>query len=189
MFILFILINFTVLLGFNSFRTHANMDFAAKRARESCKTASWVVFSNLRRSSDPRISELMRGVKAGTGHTFLIPMGDGPFTHLSVSVPPDAMGNRGPPRDDSKVPECIETALVGPDGKLVYIDGLGYTTFLPRFYGRESYRDAIPELEAEILRLVPYARGEEDIPEESEEESEEEFDEGIGRDVPMDVDL
>ena len=107
----------------------------------------------------------MINVQSPEHYFFHIPLGDGRFTHLSVSVPPDAMGNRGPPQDDSPVPVCIETALVGPDGNLVYINGLGYSD-IRRFCGVRTYQDAILDLEEEILRLLPYAQGEKEIPEE-----------------------
>jgi hypothetical protein len=143
------------------------MDFASfYRLTAICSLASQDIYERLLRSIIPAISGLMMGVSSPGEHfCFRIPMGDGSFTQLSVSVPPDAMGNRGPPQDASPVPECIETALVGPDGRLVYIEGLGYSD-IRRFYGDRTYRDAIPDLEAEILRLLPYARGEVEIPEE-----------------------
>ena len=163
------------------------MDFALiLQAMQTCSQAARAVYDSLRRSSKPVISGLMMTVSSPVDrYCFRIPMGaDSPFTHLSVSVPPDAMGNRGPPQDASSVPECIETALVGPDGDLVYIDGLRYDD-IRRFYGRESFQDAIPDLEKEILRLLPYAQGKKEIPEEyPESESEEEIEEG----EPMDVD-
>lgn len=146
------------------------MDFRAfSRLMETCSQASQEIFIGLLRSNCPEISGLMNGlVHPGEGFTFRIPMGDGPFTHLSVSVPLDAMGNRGPPYDTSSVPMCIETALVGADGNLVYIDGLEYDD-IQRFYGNDTVIDAIPELEAEILRLLPYAQGKKEIPETEEE--------------------
>ena len=155
------------------------------QAMETCSQAAWVVYNSLRLSNNQVIFGLMMTVSSpGELYRFRIPMGPGPFTHLSVSVPPDAMGNRGPPRDASTVPECIETALLGPDGDLVYIEGLDYGD-TQRFYGRESFRDAIPDLEAEILRLLPYAQGKKEIPEEySGSETEEEVEEA----EPMDVD-
>lgn len=161
--------------------------FAAfSRKIKACSMAAWAVYLKLSLNNDQIIYGLLNGVPSPIGgYNFRIPMGaEGPFTHLSVSVPPDAMGNRGPSRGDSSEPMCIETALVGPNGNLVHFSGLGYDDIC-RFVGRESYRDAIPELEAEILRLLPYAQGKKEIPEEySGSETEEEVEEA----EPMDVD-
>ena len=160
------------------------LSFASLMA--TCSQAARAIYDSLCLSNKSAISGLMMDVSSPGEHfCFRIPMGPGPFTHLSVSVPLDAMGNRGPPRDDSKVPECIETALVGPDGHLVYIEGLEYGD-IQRFYGKDTYMDAIPELEAEILRLLPYAQGKKEIPEEYPgSESEEDL---PGEAEPMDVD-
>lgn len=171
MFILFIVIKIILCVGPRftklTHTKHVVMDFDKFNIlNTACKMCSQVIYENLLLSVTPTISSLMMGVSSPGEHfCFRIPMGDGSFTQLSVSVPPDAMGNRGPPQDASPVPECIETALVGPDGRLVYIEGLGYSD-IRRFYGDRTYRDAIPDLEAEILRLLPYARGEVEIPEE-----------------------
>jgi hypothetical protein len=62
---------------------------------------------------------------------------------ISISVPPDAYGNRGDEYDEGE-PTTIETALV-KDGSLVYIDSVGYFDVL-RF-------DTIDDLIAELLRL------------------------------------
>lgn len=131
-----------------------------------CSEIASQVYKYLLSSDNLEIARLMVGVDSpGESFCFRIPVGSHRFTHLNVSIPPGAMGNRGPPQDDSSVPTCIETALVGPDGDLVYISGLGYEDIC-RFYGKKTCMDAIPELEAEILRLLPYARGEKEIPEE-----------------------
>lgn len=151
--------------------------FTFSQLMATCSQASRKVHEKLVGSTSEIIAELMKGVSSPEMYCFRIPMGSGRFTHLSVSVPPDAMGNRGPPQDSSTVPECIETALVGPDGNLVYIDGLEYSDVC-RFYGDTNFEEAIPSLEAEILRLLPYAQGEKQIPEEgSSSESEEEEEE------------
>lgn len=141
------------------------MEFA--RLKAICLGASQEVHERLLASTNQTISELMEGVPPPNKHCFRIPMNP-PFPlHLSVSVPLDAMGNRGPPLDSSTVPECIETGLMGPDGNLMYIESLGYADirrFYGDFYRQETFRDAIPALEAEILRLLPYAQGKKKIP-------------------------
>ena len=161
-------------------QTHTDMDFASflhfSQLIATCSQASRKIHEKLVGSTSEIIVGLMKGVSSPEKYCFRIPMGSGRFTHLSVSVPPDAMGNRGPPQDSSTVPKCIETALVGPDGNLVYIDGLEYSDIC-RFYGDTNFEEAIPSLEAEILRLLPYAQGKKQIPEEgssSESETESE---------------
>lgn len=130
----------------------------------NCSEASKFIWDRLFKSV-PEISVLMESVQSPDGvYSFRIPLGDGRLT-LSVNVPPDAMGNRGIDMDGSSVPKCIETALIGTDGHLVYIDGLGYDD-IRRFGGDSTYVDAISDLEAEILRLLPYAKGDVEIPEE-----------------------
>ena len=156
------------------------MDFASFYRLTACLQASQEIYERLFRTIYPAISGLMMDVPSPEHFCFRIPLGDGSFTQLSVSVPPDAMGNRCPPQDASPVPGCIETALVEPDGNLVYIKGLGYSD-IRRFYGDRTYQDAIPDLEAEILRLLPYARGDKKMTEDcSSSETE---------GVPMDVAL
>jgi hypothetical protein len=64
---------------------------------------------------------------------------------VSVSVPPDAMGNRGKKYGEEN-PKTYETALVGTDENLTYVDELGYSDVC-RFEGMN-------EVVEEVLRLV-----------------------------------
>jgi hypothetical protein len=64
------------------------------------------------------------------------------FDMVSVSYPPDAMGNRGAPYDGPN-PETIETALF-KDGKLVYISSLGYED-IKRF---RTFEELLEEIES-----------------------------------------
>lgn len=166
------------------------MDFRSFRCwLEHCKKAAETTFKMLLLSNKPEITGFMKKASLPVRHCFRIPMGnqDCPFTHVSVSIPPDLIP---PDQDGSKVPECIETALVGPNGKLVYINGLRYHN-VRRFIGI-TYLEAIPDLEAEILRLLAYARGEKKIPEEypgseSEEYPSSESEEEIEEAEPIEV--
>lgn len=70
-----------------------------------------------------------------------------PVFRMSVSVPPDAHGNRVQDfaKDVKYVPSTYETALIGADDKLVYIDSLGYWD-VERF-------SSLDELVKEIKRI------------------------------------
>ena len=77
-----------------------------------------------------------------TTHCFRVGGFTGPeFNLVSISVPPDAMGNRGAEYDEGE-PSTIEIALV-KDGRLVYVDELGYED-VQRFF---STKQLIAELE------------------------------------------
>ena len=98
-----------------------------------------------------------------TGHYCF---GIGGFTHtefdsVSISVPPDAMGNRGAEYDEGE-PSTFETALI-KDGELVYVDELGYED-VQRFSSTE-------ELIAELERLHNSISEEEEVEETPEEET------------------
>lgn len=64
---------------------------------------------------------------------------------ISISVPTDAMGNRGPeePYKDPIIPVTIETALIGMDDRVMYADEYGYQDVL-RFW---DMSDVITHLE------------------------------------------
>ena len=64
---------------------------------------------------------------------------------VSISYPPDAMGNRGLDYEELEIPETIETALIGQDEKLIYVAELGYSDI--RRFTRYS------ELSEEIMRI------------------------------------
>lgn len=68
---------------------------------------------------------------------------------ISISVPPDAIGNRGNEYNEPEEPTTVETALVGSDGELIYIDELGYDD-VKRFY----YFNDIELLVNEIKELI-----------------------------------
>jgi hypothetical protein len=63
------------------------------------------------------------------------------FDKVSISYPPDAMGNRGAPYD-GPIPNTIEIALV-KDGEFVYIDSIAYND-VRRF---DFYEEILEELE------------------------------------------
>ena len=129
-----------------------------------CRHSSQIVYDCLRVSPKQMIRYLIEGVTPPTTFWFLLPLGSGgPITHLRVSIPPGASGNRVPSHGESWAPKTIETALIGPDGDLLSIHTLGYDG-VRLFSGQESYKDTVYYLEAEILRLLPYARGEKEIP-------------------------
>lgn len=88
--------------------------------------SEWVVFGRLKKYCF-RVS--------GFTHT--------EFDSVSISVPPDAMGNRGAEFDEGD-PSTFETALV-KDGELVYVEELDYED-VQRFFSTE-------ELIAELERL------------------------------------
>ncbi len=67
------------------------------------------------------------------------------ITSISISVPPDAYGNRGIEYDDPEIPNTIETALFNNDN-IVYIDEIGYEDVL-RF-------KSFVELMREINRII-----------------------------------
>lgn len=64
------------------------------------------------------------------------------FNLLSVSYPPDAMGNRT--EDQNEYPETIETAIF-KDNEIVYIEEFGYED-VKRFYNVEDLLKEIYEL-------------------------------------------
>lgn len=66
-----------------------------------------------------------------------------------VSVPPHAMGNRGPSFNDGDIPCMYETALIGHDGSLSCVPEAGYGDTIRRFW---SMQDVVNEL----LRLATY---------------------------------
>jgi hypothetical protein len=68
---------------------------------------------------------------------------------ISISVPPDAIGNRGNEYNEPEEPTTLETALVDSDGELIYIDELGYDD-VKRFY----YFNDIELLVNEIKELI-----------------------------------
>ena len=70
---------------------------------------------------------------------------------VSVSVPPDAIGNRGEKYDEG-IPSTYETALVGPDDKLMYDEKAGYDDVCRHY----SPRDVLKELH----RLATYSGAE-----------------------------
>ena len=98
--------------------------------------------------------ERMSSVDPPQGFCIHIPVNrrDGRVEYLSVSVPPDAMGNRA--SDPEPYPVAAETALIGQGGSLIYIDDWGYSG-VRRFYGetRASDPDNLQRLLDEILRL------------------------------------
>lgn len=132
-----------------------------------------MVFDVLSNSNNPLISELMKNAHLPEGDfTFRIQLGhlsnekEVPIHQLSVHV-------------NSKF---IETALIGPDG---YFPNsvLGYHPFRRVCACSNNNQIDITNLEEEIIRLLPYARGEKKFPEEYPgSETEEEFENG-----PMDV--
>lgn len=68
---------------------------------------------------------------------------------ISISVPPDVIGNRGNEYKEPEEPTTVETALVDSDGKLIYIDELGYDD-VKRF----NYYNNIEFLVNEIKELI-----------------------------------
>ena len=123
--------------------------------------AMWDIYTYLCNSTNPTIAKLMVDVSY-TRHEpcFEIPMGDtGPFTHIMVSVPDYAFEDLS----ISVIRMYIKTDLLGPDGYIVNIGPLGYTD--TRNFTSNCYVSPMCELEKEILRLLPYARGEKEIPE------------------------
>lgn len=64
---------------------------------------------------------------------------------VSVSVPPDAMGNRGKKYGEEN-PSTYELALVGTNEELTYVDELGYSD-VSRF-------EKMDEVVEEVVRLV-----------------------------------
>jgi len=101
----------------------------------SCTKRSLEVYDEFSRS--PRVSNLALKINSHPGNcwafraefTKRITDATGNIVSgISISIPPDAMGNRGPnaPYHEPDIPQTIETALVGVDGRLVYADDLGY---------------------------------------------------------------
>lgn len=72
--------------------------------------------------------------------------------YLSITIPPDAMGNRG--SDPEHYPVAIETALINSDNDLIYIPEWGYSD-IHRFYGKERASEVrnCNDLLNEIRRL------------------------------------
>lgn len=129
---------------------------------QKCSEACQEVYQMLSDSTDQTIADLMKNVTMVL-FDLEIPMGSGPFTHLSVSVSPILIGNYECARDSKVVPSSIEMALVGPEGKVIHIDSLGYYDVI-RIYGKSDIRPTVLSLEKEILRLLPYAQGKKKIP-------------------------
>ena len=126
-----------IIMGnFASCTQKASTLYASLKGRD--KLAEWVVFYG-----------------PPTGHCFRI----GGFNHddfdaLSISLPPDAMGNRGVEYDEGE-PSTIETALF-KCGELVYVDELGYEN-IQRFFSIEELINEIERLrepEKEVLEEV-----------------------------------
>ena len=69
------------------------------------------------------------------------------ITHISISVPGDACGNRGPSHNEPEIPETIETALFHGEN-IVYIDEIDYSDVC-RF-------SSVEELIVEIRRIINY---------------------------------
>ena len=80
-----------------------------------------------------------------TGHCFriLLPQND-MVKAVSCSIPPDA--NRGIAQQTGSLKITYETALVGHDDNLIYIDALGYYD-IDRF-------DNFTEVEEEVMRVA-----------------------------------
>lgn len=71
-----------------------------------------------------------------------------PISRISVSVPPDAYGNRPQDFDNGEdyIPHTYETALIDGEEEIVYIESLGYDDI------RRSY--TLDELVSEIQRVA-----------------------------------
>jgi hypothetical protein len=69
---------------------------------------------------------------------------------LSVSIPPDAMGNNPNYLEDGQMPSTIETALVR-NNEISYSDALGYDDVC-RFYANNGELN-VNDLVTEIIRI------------------------------------
>lgn len=104
---------------------------------KKCNTECTVVYSIVN-----SVLPYMPGFKLGnytTEHhcfrlSFPKPIGkDKNITHISISIPPDAMGNRS--TDGYEYPKCIETALFS-NTDIAYDESLGYEDIM-RFHSND----------------------------------------------------
>ena len=137
-----------------------------------CKRALKDLYTILSRSKNPIITKMMAGVLMQDTLAFRVLFGPGAegLAGISVCVPLDAMENKG------SRPRRFECALVAPNGTLTFIEGLGYAEpkkFFADATADDPYLSVCQEIEAELLRLLPYAQGKKAIPDtEPESESE-----------------
>jgi len=89
-----------------------------------------------------KLPENLEAINFPRSFVFRIKGFGGDFDMLSVSYPPDAMGNRD--EDNVEIPETIEMALVLND-KLIYIEELGYSDVC-RFFDTEELIEEINRL-------------------------------------------
>lgn len=114
---------------------------------QACQTASSNLYDELQRRADltGRIRFFPRNEESHCFRVTLNVRGFPQVRGLSISYPPDAMGNRGDQYNEG-FPSTIETALIGETAQLYYNASLGYEDIC-----RFSSTD---ELVDEILRLT-----------------------------------
>jgi hypothetical protein len=122
--------------------------------RQACIEKSHGVLRELTTSNYDRMSNIALEIPPHTGsfafrctltNEILTTTGQ-KVKSISISIPPDAMGNRGPeePYREPIVPGTIETALFGADDQMLYADELGYEN-VQRFF---SVRELIEHFES-----------------------------------------
>ena len=72
---------------------------------------------------------------------------------VSISYPPDAMGNRGTEYKEPVIPQTLETALIDTNGELIYLDDWGYDDIC-RFSSEEFVISEIERLLNKINTII-----------------------------------
>jgi hypothetical protein len=113
---------------------------------EARQTRSFILYSYLQQSQELKDANVIIPDHIGETTRFrAIYPPDRQFMAVSCSVPSDGLGN------DGTTPSTLETALIGHEGDLIYIDDLGYSDVC-KFSSNE-------EVLEELLRLAPRLGG------------------------------
>lgn len=118
---------------------------------QACSEASANLFREL--SSHQGLRDYVTFGDYGGRHCFRVyfvnpPRGFQNVSGISISFPPDAMGNRGSQSGDPEQPTTIETALIQPSEELCYNSELGYHDVC-RF-------DSADQIVEEIIRISQF---------------------------------
>ena len=72
---------------------------------------------------------------------------------VSISCPPDAMGNRGAEYNEPEIPKILETALIDINGDILWLDDWGYDD-VSRFYSEEEVIIEINRLQEKFNTII-----------------------------------